>query len=336
MLAGAVLNEGLMMEPFVIRKITGAGGTVRYEAKPKAWKQSISAVTAREMRRMMLTTVTEGTAQRAFRRFEKNPILSRLQLGGKTGSLSGKNLREDRMVRGVRAQPGSPDRRGDRHRERPGLEDQALAAVPGHRGELLRPAAGPGGEREESGGSRAMTDDRKPGFRQRRYLVDKRFQFKYTAMVIVFSSIVFAALGYELYQKTVANTEILRIQHPDVQALVQGKDRQILYLLGGFFLLQVASLFVLGILITHRIAGPVFRVQRYLDEIAEKGELKPLNPARSRDEFHGFFESLSRVVAMFHSRLEARKIKTDELRTAIQEGRLEHIRSAFNELEKTS
>ncbi|MFH1017236.1 MAG: penicillin-binding transpeptidase domain-containing protein [Pseudomonadota bacterium] len=91
MLAGSVLNEGLMMEPYVIRKVTDSEGEVKYEGRPRAWRQAISAVTARDMRRMMLTTVTEGTAQRSFRRFEKNPILGRLQLGGKTGSISGKN-----------------------------------------------------------------------------------------------------------------------------------------------------------------------------------------------------------------------------------------------------
>ncbi len=91
MLAGAVLNEGIMMEPFVIRKVVDSEGEVKYEGRPRAWRQPISAVTAREMRRMMLTTVTEGTAQRAFRRADRNPILNRLQLGGKTGSLSGKN-----------------------------------------------------------------------------------------------------------------------------------------------------------------------------------------------------------------------------------------------------
>ncbi|MFH1017235.1 MAG: hypothetical protein V1798_03510 [Pseudomonadota bacterium] len=184
-----------------------------------------------------------------------------------------------------------------------------------------------------------MTDDRKPGFHQRRYLVDRHFQFKYTAMVILVSSIIFAALGYELYRKTMVNTEILQIQNVDVKALVAVQDRQILYLLGGFFLLQVASVFVLGILITHRIAGPVFRVQRYLEDIAEKKELRSLDPVRSRDEFHGFFESLSKVVSMIRSQSDSRKAKLEEARLAVDAARddpakLDRIRSILDELEK--
>jgi len=40
---------------------------------------------------MMATTVTEGTAHRSFRRLSRDPVLSQLQMGGKTGSLTGTN-----------------------------------------------------------------------------------------------------------------------------------------------------------------------------------------------------------------------------------------------------
>jgi hypothetical protein len=55
----------------------------------------------------------------------------------------------------------------------------------------------------------------------------------------------------------------------------------------------------LGILITHRIAGPVHRVRKYLEEAAEGSELKPLESVRSRDEFHEFFDALSAFIERF-------------------------------------
>jgi cell division protein FtsI/penicillin-binding protein 2 len=91
LLAASILNEGMMMEPFVIRRIRGENGEVRYTGKPRLWRQAVSAVTAREMRRMMATTLTDGTALRSFRRSDRNPVLANLQMGGKTGSLTGKN-----------------------------------------------------------------------------------------------------------------------------------------------------------------------------------------------------------------------------------------------------
>jgi methyl-accepting chemotaxis protein len=143
------------------------------------------------------------------------------------------------------------------------------------------------------------TSEPQRAFFQRRYLIDRRFQFKYTAMVVLISSALFAFFGYKLYRGELARTEILQIQNMDVRNLVATQDTNILYYLIGFFLLQAASLVILGILITHRIAGPVHRVQKYLEEAAKGGELKPLDKVRSRDEFHEFFDSLSAFVERF-------------------------------------
>ena len=89
LLAAAVLNDGQMMEPYLVEDAVDAAGKVQFEGKPRLWLSPISAETAREMRRMMATTLTEGTAHRSFRRMERDPVLSRLQMGGKTGSLTG-------------------------------------------------------------------------------------------------------------------------------------------------------------------------------------------------------------------------------------------------------
>lgn len=91
LLAAAVLNQGKMMEPYLVEKAVDASGKVLFEGKPRIWRNPISPKTAREMRRMMATTVTEGTAHRPFRRMRHDPVLRQLQMGGKTGSLTGTN-----------------------------------------------------------------------------------------------------------------------------------------------------------------------------------------------------------------------------------------------------
>lgn len=91
LLAAAVLNDGQMMEPYLVEKAVDATGKVQFEGKPRVWLNPITPDTAQEMRKMMATTVTEGTAHRSFRRVSRDPVLSRLQMGGKTGSLTGTN-----------------------------------------------------------------------------------------------------------------------------------------------------------------------------------------------------------------------------------------------------
>jgi nitrogen fixation/metabolism regulation signal transduction histidine kinase len=137
-----------------------------------------------------------------------------------------------------------------------------------------------------------------------RYLVDKRFQFKYTMMIVGVSSLIYGYFAYRLYENERAKTAILQIRELDVRGMVEQQDLSILYYLLGFFALQVVSLLALGILITHRIAGPVHRVQKYLEEVAETGELKPLDPVRNRDEFREFFGTLSLFIQSLQKKMD--------------------------------
>ncbi|HLG20086.1 MAG TPA: hypothetical protein VI895_09785 [Bdellovibrionota bacterium] len=163
--------------------------------------------------------------------------------------------------------------------------------------------------------------ERKPGLFGRRYLIDPRFQMKYTLLIVVLSAVVYGILGYKLYQKDLAITQVLQIQNLDLQDMVRTQDAYILYYLAGFFLLQVISLVVLGILITHRIAGPVYRVQRYLEEMAKSGDIKPMDSIRSKDEFHEFFESISGVINILKARTDVQRSKLHELQRAISEAK---------------
>lgn len=159
--------------------------------------------------------------------------------------------------------------------------------------------------------------DHKPTFFQRRYLIDKRFQIKYTLMVLALSALIFIPMGYKLYLKEKANTEILKIQNLDLAQMVNTQDLGVLFYLAGFFLLQMVSLFVLGILITHRIAGPVSRVHRYLDEMAQTGEVKALDSVRNRDEFKEFFEALSDVITKFQAKTARQRALAEEIRSGL-------------------
>ncbi len=166
-------------------------------------------------------------------------------------------------------------------------------------------------------------------------MVDGHFQIKYTMLVVFVSSIIFAILGYKLYQMNVTNTEILQIQSSEISAMVADYDRGTLYILAGFFLLQVGSLFVLGILITHRIAGPMFRVSRTLEEIAETGEVRSLQKVRSKDEFKGFFGSLGHMLEVLEEKRTAAQASLDRLESLAKENGSEEIKAEIQKLKQS-
>lgn len=134
---------------------------------------------------------------------------------------------------------------------------------------------------------------------QNRFLVNFKFQLKYAMIAAALSSVVFAILGYKFYLSELSKQKILQIQNPEVLELVQGQDYATLYYLIGFFVLQILSIIFFGIMLTHRIAGPIFRVQKDLETAIETGEIPVIRPVRKNDEFKGFFDALHQFIEKF-------------------------------------
>jgi penicillin-binding protein A len=88
LIAASVVNDGTMMEPFVVQAVYKMDGTQVYTAEPKVANQVMDAKTAVEMRSLMNETVVRGTSRRQFRGFFRRQF-STLNVGGKTGSLTG-------------------------------------------------------------------------------------------------------------------------------------------------------------------------------------------------------------------------------------------------------
>lgn len=88
LIAAAVANDGLMMEPFAVQSVHNKNGDLLYEGKSHLASQTVDAATAAEIRELMRETITHGTSRRAFRGFFRKSF-SQMDVGGKTGSLSG-------------------------------------------------------------------------------------------------------------------------------------------------------------------------------------------------------------------------------------------------------
>jgi hypothetical protein len=67
----------------------------------------------------------------------------------------------------------------------------------------------------------------------------------------------------------------------------------------------VLAVLLLGIVITHRIAGPVYRVRRLLDDLGEGRREVPRHGLRDGDELRELFESASSLVKKLRAEDEA-------------------------------
>ena len=92
-LASAVLNDGTIVNPYILEKIYDKDRTLLYERGPVFSDSIVTPQTARRIKNMMETTLTKGTIRKTFSGWTRNKVLSDLSIGGKTGSLNGKILK---------------------------------------------------------------------------------------------------------------------------------------------------------------------------------------------------------------------------------------------------
>jgi peptidoglycan glycosyltransferase len=91
LIAASVANQGVMMKPYSIEKIMDEDQATYFEAKPEIWKSPLTRESSAQIQKMMRMTVKNGTARKGFREYQRDSILSELDIGGKTGSLTGKD-----------------------------------------------------------------------------------------------------------------------------------------------------------------------------------------------------------------------------------------------------
>lgn len=146
----------------------------------------------------------------------------------------------------------------------------------------------------------------------RNYLLDRRFQLKYTSMVVGVTLTVASLLGAIAYRESKGQTEALQIQlavQPDLDPQVAAhldafgkqRDRQMLAgILAGIALLTLA-LGLTGIVITHKIIGPAYRIRKLLATVA-RGHLKVDGALRKGDELQDVFGAFNDMVTTLRAR----------------------------------
>jgi len=91
LITSAIANEGTMMAPCMVDFVTNTAGEKLYECMPREINKPISSNTARVLKEMMRETVQNGTVKNIFHHHRRKKSIRKISIGGKTGSLRGKN-----------------------------------------------------------------------------------------------------------------------------------------------------------------------------------------------------------------------------------------------------
>jgi methyl-accepting chemotaxis protein len=168
----------------------------------------------------------------------------------------------------------------------------------------------------------------------RNYLLDSHFQLKYAGLLVIVAVAISGVMGVVLYETTVAvvtessalvdeskkvsevsrmNIKDLASDSPelmtefnreadahdkvmaDQQALLIHRQQRMIGSLVGGLALMVVLIGLLGIYITHKVAGPVYKMTRLLKQVGE-GNLHVDARLRKGDELRAFFETFTQMV----------------------------------------
>jgi len=79
------------------------------------------------------------------------------------------------------------------------------------------------------------------------------------------------------------------------QEISRRESTTILTMVTAFVILEIVALGFWGILVTHRIAGPIFIISRYL-RVMKDGLYPDMRPLRDGDEMKSFFDLFKDMV----------------------------------------
>jgi len=178
-----------------------------------------------------------------------------------------------------------------------------------------------------------IRESRRPGGPPRRqlrnYLLDPRFQMKYVSMVVGVTVVVAGVLGYFAYRYSTGQTEMMTMMQVEQRAKMDSNtlkfindeaakaDRTVLIgILVGILCLTL-SLGLTGIVVTHKLVGPAYKIKRLLGDVRD-GRLKVEGRLRKGDELVDVFEAFEEMVKSLRA---AQQKEIEQLESAIERAR---------------
>jgi methyl-accepting chemotaxis protein len=144
------------------------------------------------------------------------------------------------------------------------------------------------------------------------YLLDKKLQLRYVVIITLLSGAIAGTLGYMIFDQQRQSTESIenkleeltdKTDAATITSDYESEDRALVYkmVIAGGALVVILSLFL--VVMTHKVAGPLYKTSIYFDRMAE-GRLGTVTPLRSGDMLQDFFHNFKDM----HDAVRARAV----------------------------
>ncbi len=162
------------------------------------------------------------------------------------------------------------------------------------------------------------------------YLLDKKLQLRYVLLVTILSALITASLGWLIYQqrhKASASVEedLIALENKfhndhqtddlrrDAAAEMASDDRNDVFTMIGVGIGLVVILSGYLLIMTHKVAGPLYKVSMYFDRMAD-GRVGRVTPLRKGDMLQDFYTTFCEMHDAVRARLN---VDHDEMQKAL-------------------
>lgn len=144
-----------------------------------------------------------------------------------------------------------------------------------------------------------------PKYVRRQYLVAKKFQLKYVGLILLLMFLTAALCSYVVYY-----TSMMLLGEKLANVYPQGRLMSIVKLVNFRILLSILLITplvaLIGIFLSHRIAGPIYRMEKFLNNLA-LGDLTGRIVLRAKDELITLANGINFVVDSLKSNIVEQK-----------------------------
>ena len=186
-------------------------------------------------------------------------------------------------------------------------------------------------------------------YKRRIYLVNPKFQLKFTFYICFFVFIASAIYPYMIYGIMESFIEFAQSHSPDAIENITEQRNSLIFVLVLCQLGFIGLTFVVSIFLTHRVAGPLFKLNKFFAAIRDGGDNGKLYfrkgdyfqdvadgyneaVAKLREDYKNDFVYLSEVNSYINN---LSMVVPDDKKAVIQEisKRLEQMQEKFNQRE---
>lgn len=178
------------------------------------------------------------------------------------------------------------------------------------------------------------------GYKRKQYIVAAKFQLKYVGLILVLVFLTGIMCSYVVYY-----TSMLLLGDKLANVYPQGRLISIVNMVNIRILLSLLLItplvFIIGIYASHKIAGPIFRIEKFLNAMAS-GELSEQLTLRKNDELISLADGINRVAESVKATIRQEReylskagVSLDSIRRSAQSKTIDQ-RTLENTVEKIS